>query len=73
MLRALGHEVSPVGVATAYRDLLDALVLDRVDAALAPRVEELGIAAVVADTIMRDLPSKEALARTALAAAGRPA
>lgn len=70
MLRALGHDVSPAGVAMAYQDILDALVLDRVDAALAPRVEEMGIVAVVTDTIMRDLPSKEALARAALAAAG---
>jgi LPPG:FO 2-phospho-L-lactate transferase len=68
MLRGLGREVSAVGVAEGYRDLLDAFVLDRVDAALAPRVEALGMRAIVADTIMRGPAEKAALARTALAA-----
>ena len=39
MLRGLGREVSAVGVAEGYRGLIDALVLDTVDAALAPRIE----------------------------------
>src|SRR5207249_8082252 len=39
MLRGLGLEVSPAGVARLYRGLVDVFVLDRVDAAWAPRVE----------------------------------
>ena len=70
MLRGLGREVSAVGVAEGYRDLLDAFVLDTVDAALAPRVEALGMRAVVADTIMRGPREKAALARSTLAAVG---
>jgi LPPG:FO 2-phospho-L-lactate transferase len=70
MLRGLGREVSAVGVAEGYRDLLDGFVLDAVDAALAPRVEALGLRAVVADTIMRGPAEKAALARTALDALG---
>src|SRR5829696_4576307 len=66
MLRGLGREVSAVGVAEGYRGLIDALVLDTVDAALAPRVEALGIRAVVTDTIMRGPAEKAALARAAL-------
>ena len=69
MLASLGHEVSPVGVARIYAEFLDAMVLDERDAALAPRVEAVGPRAVVAPTIMRDLPSKELLARTAIDAA----
>jgi LPPG:FO 2-phospho-L-lactate transferase len=53
MLRGLGLEVSSVGVAQLYRDIADCFVLDRTDAALAPRVEALGLRAVVTNTIMR--------------------
>ena len=70
MLASLGHEVSPVGVARIYADFLDAMVLDERDAALASAVESAGPRAVVAPTIMRDLASKEQLARIAIDAAG---
>jgi LPPG:FO 2-phospho-L-lactate transferase len=53
MLAGLGCEASPAGIARLYRGLIDVLVLDRVDRAWAPRVEALGVRAVVADTIMR--------------------
>lgn len=68
MMRGLGMEVSAVGVADAYSDFLDAFVLDQQDAALRPRVEALGLRAIVTDTIMRDLEVKQRLAREALAA-----
>jgi LPPG:FO 2-phospho-L-lactate transferase len=70
MLRDLGHEVSAVGVAAHYSDLLDAFILDTVDAAHAPRVQALGMRALVTDTIMRGPAEKAALARAALAALG---
>jgi LPPG:FO 2-phospho-L-lactate transferase len=70
MLRALGHEASPVGVARLYEGLCDAFVLDKADAALAPQVEELGMRAVVADTVMRDAEVRRALAAEAIEAAG---
>jgi len=69
MLASLGHEVSPVGVARIYTDFLDAMVLDERDAALASSVESAGPRAIVAPTIMRDLASKEQLARIAIDAA----
>ncbi len=72
MLRTLGHEASAVAVAQLYRDFLDTLVLDTVDAALAPKVEALGVRAVVTDTIMHGRREKANLARTALTAAGMP-
>jgi LPPG:FO 2-phospho-L-lactate transferase len=53
MLRGLGHEVSPRGVAALYRGLIDVFVLDRTDARWAPAVAALGIRPVVTDTIMR--------------------
>ena len=50
MLASLGDEVSALGVARLYAGLVDAFVLDAVDAALAPAVEALGCDAVVAPT-----------------------
>ena len=61
-----GLEVSAFGVAAAYAPWLDTLVLDRVDAALAPRLEATGVRPVLADTLMRGLPDEIALARRVL-------
>src|SRR5205814_1389728 len=70
MLRGLGHAVSPVGVARLFHGLVDALVLDEVDAALADLVRALGMDAVVGPTIMRWLSEERVLARRALEAVG---
>jgi LPPG:FO 2-phospho-L-lactate transferase len=70
MLESLGHEPSALGVARIYRDLVDTFVLDRVDAALAPDVEALGIAPIVTDTIMSDDPARARLAAEVLASVG---
>ena len=69
MLASLGHEASAVGAARLYADFLDALVLDREDAALVPEVEALGVRPVVTDTIMRDAAARRALAEATLRAA----
>ncbi len=69
MLASLGHEPSALAVARLYRELVDAFVVDTVDAPLAPDVEALGIRAVVADTVMTDDASRAALARVVLSAA----
>ena len=70
MMRGLGMEVSAAGVARAYADFLDVLVVDQQDADLAADVEAEGVRAVVADTIMRDLDVKRELAQVTLAQAG---
>lgn len=66
LMPAVGIEVSAAGVATHYRDLLGAWLIDTTDAALAPRIEGLGIRVGVADTIMRDDDRAETVAREAL-------
>lgn len=66
LMRAVGLEPTALGVARAYADLLDAMVIDQVDAALAPAVEELGLRVAVTDTIMRGPTEKANLARVAL-------
>ncbi len=69
MLAAIGHDVSPAGVARLYADFLDVMVIDEQDAALAATVERTGVRAVVAPTIMRDAAARERLARIVLDAA----
>ena len=69
MLRSLGHEVSALGVARQYTGVADVFVLDRVDQALAPSVEALGLRVVVTDTLMTDDAARERLARVVLDAA----
>jgi LPPG:FO 2-phospho-L-lactate transferase len=69
MLRGLGLEVSAYGVAQYYGDVLQALIIDTLDAALQPRLSELGLHVEVTNTIMHTLADKIALARTTLALA----
>ncbi len=49
-----------------YRDFLDTLILDEQDKHLAKKVEDLGIKAVVTNTIMATLQDKIRLARTVM-------
>ncbi len=66
LLAGLGHEVSAVGIARLYRDFLDIFVIDQRDAHLAPRIEALGIRALVTDTVMRSPLQSRALAKAVL-------
>jgi LPPG:FO 2-phospho-L-lactate transferase len=56
------------GVAQAYADFLDVLIIDEEDSELAGNVEAAGVRAVVTQTIMRGPAEKRALAETALGA-----
>lgn len=67
ILSAQGFEVSPVGIARWYGALIDGLVLDQTDAALASDVEALGTRTLITQTIMRDHADRERLARETLA------
>jgi LPPG:FO 2-phospho-L-lactate transferase len=68
MLVELGYESSVVGVAHLYRDVASVLVIDDTDAALADKVEAVGIRCVVTDTIMKTPERAAALARATLGA-----
>ncbi len=70
MMRSLGHDVSPAGVAACYGGLIDAIVIDAADRDVAAAVEAGGVRAVVTDTVMRDSQTRAELARVALGAAG---
>jgi LPPG:FO 2-phospho-L-lactate transferase len=66
MLRSMGHEVSPVGVAALYAGVIHGMVIDRVDEHLAPRIEDMGIKTEISDTIMSNDPDRVALAEKVL-------
>ncbi|HKE97809.1 MAG TPA: 2-phospho-L-lactate transferase [Actinomycetes bacterium] len=66
LLPAWGAEVSAVGVARLYAGLVDAFVLDRVDAGQAPEIAALGLLPVVEQTLMTTPEDAAGLARTAL-------
>ena len=69
MLRGLDLEVSACGVAQYYGDLLDGMIIDVQDAALRPRLADMGLRVEVTNTVMRSLEDKRALARSALSLA----
>ncbi len=66
MLQHAGVEISAVGIAKLYQGCIDGMVIDTVDADLAPRITELGMKVCITDTIMRDSERKAALATTCL-------
>jgi LPPG:FO 2-phospho-L-lactate transferase len=73
MARSLGAESSATGIARLYAGLIDALLIDGVDAAEAAAIAALGIEPIVGPTIMTDDASRAALATAAVAAAWRGA
>jgi LPPG:FO 2-phospho-L-lactate transferase len=66
MLRDLGHEVSALGVANLYCDVIDLFVVDRVDEPIKPAIEQLGVQVAVLNTVMVTLDDKRRLAREVL-------
>jgi len=65
-MRELGREPSPRGVAGEYLRLIDGFILDREDADCAESVRSLGVEVLAAQTVMRTMEDRVALARAAL-------
>jgi len=70
LLRELGHQPSALGVAHLYAPWVGTLVIDDVDAALAPAIEREGVRCVVTDTVMATRARAAALAQV-VRSAGR--
>jgi LPPG:FO 2-phospho-L-lactate transferase len=68
MMASLGMTPTCAGVAEAYADFLDVLVIDEEDREQAAAVESHGVRAVVTQTIMRGAQEKLALAEVTLRA-----
>jgi LPPG:FO 2-phospho-L-lactate transferase len=68
MMDDLHHEVSALGIARIYQDLLDVMIIDEQDKNLKHEIEELGIRSVVTDTIMCSSKKKISLSNAILKA-----
>jgi LPPG:FO 2-phospho-L-lactate transferase len=66
MMRELGKEPSARAVATEYLRFIDGFVMDQEDMAYAEGVSSLGIRVLTAQTVMRTLEDRVALARSVL-------
>jgi LPPG:FO 2-phospho-L-lactate transferase len=62
MLLGLGYEASSVAIAEIYKDIVDGLVIDRLDSAETERIRALSLEVLVTDTIMTDTRDRERLA-----------
>lgn len=69
LMQAVGLETSAKGIVQAYRDFLNVLIIDNVDAQLKDELEALGVQVVITDTIMRNTEDKVRLAKITLTAA----
>ncbi len=54
MMRGLGHEVSPLGLARLYQDCVGTMIIDQVDRRYLEPIRALGMRAIATDTIMSD-------------------
>ncbi|HZY59294.1 MAG TPA: 2-phospho-L-lactate transferase [Candidatus Binataceae bacterium] len=68
MMRGLGHEVSPLGLARMYQDCVGTLIIDQVDRRYLEPIRALGMNAVATDTIMSTPARATAVADVVLAA-----
>ena len=68
MMGYLRYEVSALGVARIYQDLIDLMIIDEQDRNLKNEIEGLGIKTVVTDTIMSTVQKKINLSNTVLKA-----
>lgn len=66
LMAELGYEISPVGIAKYYEDLVDGIILDAVDSHLCERIGRLGIRAKSCPTLMSTLAQKTRLARVVI-------
>ncbi|MBS7251387.1 MAG: 2-phospho-L-lactate transferase [Candidatus Freyarchaeota archaeon] len=63
LLRGIGVEVSPFGVASIYQGIIDEIFIDASDQAFTERIEDLGISVFCTNIIMRSEEDKVNLAK----------
>ena len=66
MMRALGLDVSPVGIARFYSSFLDTLIIDKTDESYSNAIKDLGMKAHLADIIMHTREDEVELAKLLL-------
>jgi LPPG:FO 2-phospho-L-lactate transferase len=70
MLETLGHEVSALGVARLYAELIDGFVIDEIDRDECSAIETLGMRTLVTATVMGGAEDRRRLAQECLGFAG---
>lgn len=70
MMASLGHDSSAIGVAGLYHGLIDGFVIDEVDRDDQEAIEDLGMAVLVTDTMMRNETDRKRLATEILEFSG---
>lgn len=66
MLTNLKLHPNALGIAKYYKELLDVIIIDNLDANYKQQIEDYGISVVTTETIMSNLKTKIALAQTVL-------
>lgn len=66
LMHGLKYDVSPLGVARIYQNIIGRLLIDLNDEQFAREIEELGIKVSLSDLMMPDLESRVKLARAVL-------
>ena len=66
MMKSMGLEPSALGVAKAYQEFLDVLIIDEQDKQLQKDIEQLGLKVITTNTLMKDKKTKAALAKITL-------
>jgi LPPG:FO 2-phospho-L-lactate transferase len=65
-MQSIKLDVSASGVARFYRQIIDYIVIDNVDASLEEEIGSMGVRVIIANTIMNTLEDKTRLARAIL-------
>ena len=65
-MKALGIEVSSVGIAKLYEDFLDNIVIDQKDIAMKDKLNDIINKVTITNTIMNNLDAKKNLAKIIL-------
>ncbi len=68
MMRGLGHEVSPLGIARLYQDIVGLMIIDNRDRRCLEPLRALGINAIATDTVMTTPAKSVGLASVVLRA-----
>ena len=69
LMRGLGYEVSPIGVARIYKGIVGTLIVDRSDAGRVKQIEKIGMRVATADLLMPNILARTKLAETVLSLA----
>ncbi|NDJ53658.1 MAG: 2-phospho-L-lactate transferase [Chloroflexi bacterium] len=66
LMQERGIDVSPLGVAAHYDQLIDGMIIDRTDAHLSAKIEAMGLRTAALPTVMRSISDKIKLAEQIL-------